>query len=203
MTVLDRRAALALTAAALAAPGVLAEAADAELRRPVDALCAALIDVMRRAAELGFDGRRSRLAPVVDATFAFPVMARAIIGPAWAQTPADERERFTVAFRAFTVATFAQRFAGWSGERFEVADEVRLVGGGGIVASRLLRGDGGEPVQLDYLVRKDASGPRIVDIYLQGTISEVATKRAEFGALLRRDGMAKLIETIEARTPRG
>ena len=37
---------------------------------------------------------------------------------------------------------------------------------------------------------------KIVDIYLSGTISELATQRSEFGAILKSGGPAALIESL-------
>jgi len=53
-------------------------------------------------------------------------------------------------------------------------------------------------VVLSYLVR----GGRIVDIYLTGTISELASRRSEFASLLRQGGAGRLTEELNTRTAR-
>jgi phospholipid transport system substrate-binding protein len=46
----------------------------------------------------------------------------------------------------------------------------------------------------------DAAGtPRIIDVFLNGTISQVATTRSEFTAVLREGGAAGLIALLGKR----
>ena len=52
-----------------------------------------------------------------------------------------------------------------------------------------------EPVVLSYLVR----GGRIVDVYLT-TISELASRRSEFNALMRDGGAARVTEELQRRS---
>ena len=46
----------------------------------------------------------------------------------------------------------------------------------------------GEPVKVDYMMRRNGDSWLISDIYLDGAISEVATRRSEFATILRNDG---------------
>ena len=43
---------------------------------------------------------------------------------------------------------------------------------------------------------------KVVDIYLSGTISELATQRSEFGAILKSGGPAALIESLRQQIDR-
>ena len=62
------------------------------------------------------------------------------------------------------------------------------------------RTGGQEPVVLSYLLR--GNPPRIVDIYLTGTISELASRRAEFTALIREGGAQRVIQELQGRAAR-
>jgi phospholipid transport system substrate-binding protein len=53
-----------------------------------------------------------------------------------------------------------------------------------------------DPVTLNYLMRGSGDTWKIVDIYLSGTISELATQRSEFGAILKSGGPAALIQSL-------
>ena len=57
----------------------------------------------------------------------------------------------------------------------------------------------GEPVNVDYMMRRNGDRWLISDIYLDGAISEVATRRSEFAAILRTDGVDGLITNYPAR----
>jgi phospholipid transport system substrate-binding protein len=94
-----------------------------------------------------------------------------------------------------TIATYASRFDDYSGQSFEIEPEVQARNTGRIVRTRLLRPKE-EPVTLNYLMRGSGETWKIVDIYLSGTISELATQRSEFGAILKQGGPAALIESL-------
>ena len=50
-------------------------------------------------------------------------------------------------------------------------------------------------------MRQDAAGAwKVIDVYLSGTISELATRRSEFAAVLQRDGADGLVHLLEQRT---
>ena len=70
--------------------------------------------------------------------------------------------------------------------------------GGVMVKSQIIKANG-EPVQVDYLMRRNGEGRLISDIHLDGAISEVATRRSEFGAILRTDGVDGLIAALNRK----
>jgi hypothetical protein len=57
-----------------------------------------------------------------------------------------------------------------------------------MVHSQIIKANG-EPVKVDYVMRRNGEGWLISDIYLDGAISEVATRRSEFAAILKNDGI--------------
>ena len=69
-------------------PARTAEDAPAEL---VGRRNTALIEVMREAEVLGFQGRYDRLAPVLTAAFDFPLLARVSVGRHWRELDEDAR----------------------------------------------------------------------------------------------------------------
>ena len=157
-----------------------------------------LLGVMKEGPKLGFAGRYDRLKPAIEAAFNLPLMSRLSVGPQWQSLSPDEQARLTQAFSAFTISTYANRFDDYSGERLEVLPETGQAAGGIIVQSRLVKSDG-EPVSLNYLMRQDEGRWQIVDVFLSGTISELATRRSEFTSVLRRDGAQGLLQLLDRR----
>jgi phospholipid transport system substrate-binding protein len=158
-----------------------------------------LLAIMKEAKRLSFDQRYSRLAPAVSRSFDLPLMTRIAIGPGWAQIPADQQQRLTAAFSRYTVSVYANRFDDFTGEKFEVEPRSVTNANGVIVNSRLIKSNG-EPVVLNYLLHQDgAGGWKIIDVYLSGTISELATRRSEFASVLQRGGAEGLVQMIEQR----
>jgi phospholipid transport system substrate-binding protein len=199
---LNRRQALLGAAAMLAGLALPARvaAADADpAAAPIRAFYDALLASMKQAEQLGVRGRYDKLAPVIRSTFDLAAMTRIAVGPEWTSIPAEQQTALLDGFARMTIATYASRFDGYSGQSFEVDPEVQSRNNDHIVRTKLIRPKE-EPVTLNYLMRGSGNTWKIVDIYLSGTISELATQRSEFGAILKAGGPAALIESLKQQT---
>ena len=157
-----------------------------------------LLQVMQQAKALGLKGRYEKLDPAIHKAFNLPLMTRLSVGLDWQKLNPDEQKRLIAAFSDLSVSTYAARFDGYSGEHFDVNPSPAPTAGGVIVDTKLVQ-TSGEPVQLNYLMREGDVGWQILDVFLKGTISELATRRSEFSAVLRRDGAQALVQLIENR----
>ncbi|MDB5375494.1 MAG: hopanoid biosynthesis associated rane protein HpnM [Belnapia sp.] len=191
---MNRIARRTLLAAILACP-VAAQAQAQAQTRVVDRLHASLLDVMKNARALGVRGRERQLRPVMEAAFNLPAMTRIAVGPPWTGLSADQQQALVAAFSDWSIATYASRFDGFGGESFETLGETPRPNGDVLVNTRLNRPNDA-PVLLNYLLRDG----RIVDVYLTGTISELASRRAEFTAILREGGADRLVAELRRRT---
>ena len=156
-----------------------------------------LLDTMQHAAALGVKGRYQKLEPIVFKTFDVPYMARLSIGPSWASLTPDQKKRAARAYGRYVAAVYATRFDGYSGERFEILGEQKIKRGT-LVKSQIVKSDG-EPVSISYLVHDNAVGYQVRDVYLTGTISELATRRSEFAGILRSNGIDGLIASLNKK----
>jgi len=183
---------------AIATPGALAmNAAGSDTVR---SLYDALLANMRAGASLGADGRYARIAPVVQRVFDMRFMTRLAIGPEWERLAEPQRRQVSDAFERYVAAIYAERFDRYSGETLRVTGE-QPSAGAMIVTTEIVKSDG-EPVRLNYLLHQNGGGWQIADVYLNGTISELATHRSEFGAILRAQGIDGLIVMLNAKTDR-
>jgi phospholipid transport system substrate-binding protein len=160
---------------------------------------ASLLEVMKRADELGYQGRYDTLAPVVRETFDVAFMAAKTIGSTWRRLDSAERKRWVEAFEGYTVSNFADRFDGFSGETLEIVGEKPASHETLVVLTRLTR-PGDDDVELNYRMRDAGGGWRVVDIYADGTVSEVALRRSEYASVLKQGGIEKLIASVNAKT---
>ncbi len=183
---------------AAAAALLLAAAPSAPPRAAIERLHAALLESMQNADALGFTGRYRTLAPVLTESFDLAFMARVSVGRYWSELDAGQQEKLADAFARFTVATYAGRFDGYSGERFEIVGDEPGPRDSMVVKTHLIKADG-EPIALDYLLRGGETGWRIVDVYLTGRFSELALRRAEYTSVLGRQGFDALLAAIEDR----
>ena len=162
----------------------------------VETLHEALLAVMRDAAELSVEERYARLAPTLSATYDFQTMTRLAVGSAWTEASPEQRSALIQAFGRLSIATYAKRFSGYSGERFETVAEKSGPRGTTLVETRLVR-PADPPVPLTYVLQKQERGFRIIDVILEGAISELAVRRSEYSQVLRQggvDGLTRLLD---------
>jgi phospholipid transport system substrate-binding protein len=155
-----------------------------------------LMPTIQQAARLSVRERDKRFSPVFAAVFDIPTMTRLAVGPAWKNFSAEQQAAARDAFAGFIVAEYASQIKDYSGESFVVDPQTtpESRGGGEIVKTKLLQ-PGGRVVNINYLVRRE----RVVDIYLNGTISDLAMRRDEFASVIAAGGADALIKRLQDR----
>ena len=156
-----------------------------------------LLDTMQHATALGAKGRYQKLEATILKTYDVPFMARLAIGPTWAGLTPDKKRAAAQAYGRYVTAVYASQFDGYSGEKLEVLGEQK-VRRGTMVKSRIVKSDG-EPVTLNYLVHDNQIGYQVRDVYETGTISQLATQRSDFSAILRSGGIDGLIAALNKK----
>ncbi len=160
----------------------------------------ALITAMKAGKAAGIQGRIALIGAAVDKAFDLPEMTRLVLGSAGKTLPPEDVTRIAESFRAYTVASYAKNFDGFSGEHFDI-DEPRQGGGAAIVVpSRLIASDGALPVELDFVMKAAPDHWRVTDVLADGAVSQMAAKRAEFVPILRKDGADGLVAALDAKT---
>ena len=163
----------------------------------VQGLYDVLLSTMKNGHTLGDSGRFVQLEPVIRRTFDVATMARLSVGPAWAGLTEAQQQQITEGFGRYISAIYADRFDSYAGQKLEVTDE-QPNPAGVIVRSQIIKANG-DPVKVDYLMRRNGEAWLISDIYLDGAISEVATRRSEFGAILKSQGVDGLIAALNRK----
>jgi phospholipid transport system substrate-binding protein len=191
-------AAALLVAAATRAPADPTAPEPAAAAQAIEGLYAVLLAAMKDAERLGYEGRLREIGPTLRARYDFPFMAEKSVGRSWKQLDEAQRAKLVDAFARLAVATYAARFDGFDGERFETLGTEAATHDTLLVKTRIVRGSG-ETVPLDYRMRPAGGEWRIIDVFLNGTVSELALRRAEYGSRLKRDGFDALLATIEEK----
>jgi len=171
-------------------------------RKPIEQLYAVLIECLKNADALGLEGRRAKIAPAVAAGYDLPFMAEKILGRHWTTLDEADHERWTAAFGRLTVATYAERMTGFTGQVFEVLKVEPSQHDTAVVYTQVVTPKE-PPIAINYRMRPDADGWRIIDVYLNGTVSELALRRSEYAAVLQRDGFEKLVASIDDKIKAG
>ncbi len=163
----------------------------------VQGLYDALLSTMKNGRILGQSGRFTQLDPVIRRSFDIASMARLSVGPSWAGLSEPQRQQMTESFGRYISAIYADRFDSYAGQKIEVTGE-QPGPSGVMVRSQIIKANG-EQVEVDYMMRRSGDSWLISDIYLDGAISEVATRRSEFAAILKNDGIDGLIAALNRK----
>jgi phospholipid transport system substrate-binding protein len=162
----------------------------------VEKLHGALLEAMKGGAKMGFAGRKALLDPIVRETYDLPAMARVATGAAWQKMSEDEKKQVVEAFSDWTVATYASQFKSYDGEKFVTKREAEAARGRHAVDTQIVP-KGEDPTELNYQLREDAGHWKIIDVYLDGSVSQLALRRNEFAAVLAKGGVAALVTQMK------
>lgn len=163
----------------------------------VENLHAELLVVMTQADALGYKGRYERLAPVVNSTYDLPFIAKTVVGRYWKKFSPEEKLEFVETFANLSIATYADRFNGYSGERFKTISEVELQSGRILVKTVLVKLSG-EQVELDYILHRHSDKWRIINVIAQG-VSDLSLKRADYTSYLKKNSFDDLLSKINQK----
>jgi phospholipid transport system substrate-binding protein len=156
-----------------------------------------LLQTMKTGPALGAAGRYRALQPAVAETFDLPYMTTLAVGPKWADLSPSERAQVISAFQNYTVANYANQFDAYNGQQFRVSGEQRR-DTDTIVDTDIVKGDG-TSVAVKYRMHSADGNWRIIDVYLDGSISQLAIRRSEFSSVLNQQGVDGLIATLNQK----
>jgi phospholipid transport system substrate-binding protein len=201
-----RRKLLAALAAAAMAPGAIVRAQTADPgAQTIDSFDDALLGVMKQGKSLGVQGRYQRLEPAVQAAFDLSTMTRFAVGPTWAMFAPPDQTSLVRAFGRLTTANYAKNFDSYDGEKFTVDARIDTRGPDKLVRSHILSPKD-KPVDLTYRMRQAGDGRwKIIDVYYNGSVSELAARRSDFAASVAKGPQALLtkIDALSDKLMRG
>jgi phospholipid transport system substrate-binding protein len=198
---LERRPFLAGCLATLLVPyAVRTEAAPslAEVFAPVSALDTGLLAVMKAGESVPFPRRYAMLEPVVMQSFDLPRILQMAVGFGWSDLPLAQRQQLLDVFRRYTVASYVSNFDNYSGQEFHILPRLRAVGQQQVVGTEIVPREG-KPHRIDYVLRQNGANWQVVDVLLDGTISQVAVQRSDFSSLLLSGGAPALIAALKKK----
>ncbi|MEE3329049.1 MAG: ABC transporter substrate-binding protein [Myxococcota bacterium] len=184
-----------------AASEVPAETPGAETSAPQDVvneLHAGLLKTMQESKGTGFQERFDNLKPVVSETFDVNFMGSKSVGRHWKKLTPEEQQLWLDKFVSYITANYVGNFNQFDGESFEVLGEEEAQRSTRIVLTRL-NVPGGEDVLFNYRLRMTPEGWQIIDIYLKGTVSELALRRSDFTTTLKNKGFPVLASTVDKK----
>ena len=158
-----------------------------------------LVKVMKVSETLDTQQRYNKLEPTLGASFHFPLMVQIAVGTYWRDAGQELRLKVTNSFRRLSISTLATLFDGYSGESFEYRKKILGPYATVLVVTNLLKSDKTR-IEISYVTRKFPNGWRIIDVILDGGISELKVRQSEYRQILKTDGISGLIDLLDKKT---
>lgn len=186
------RSTLAASLLCVSAP-LWAQAAD-PARAPVQTLDDGLLAILKTP---GYAARAARIGPVVDQVYDVALITRLSVGSGWTKIAPADQTALVAAMRRLTIAQYASNFSGFSGQSFAIDPKVEARGGDRLVRTTLKQPKD-DTVSIGYRLRESDGRWKVVDVYYNNAVSQLATRRADFGSVFARGGAKALIAHLEA-----
>jgi phospholipid transport system substrate-binding protein len=138
-----------------------------------------------------------KVLPYID----FEDATRLAVGRSWSQATPEQKKRLVAEFRNMLVRTYSNAIQAYQGQTLKVLpSRGEPKGDEATVRTQFVRA-GGQPLPIDFQMRKTEKGWRVFDISVEG-VSLVLTYRSEFDAVVKQQGIDGLIKRLaDKNTP--
>ena len=153
---------------------------------------------LRDNLDMPFEVREAAFRKVMVRGFDIPIVGRFVLGRHWRTATKEQRREYMSVFVDFIVRVYASRFDSYGGELFTARSVIDDESGDKIVRAQIVRPSGGDPISVDFRVRKRDEGYKVIDISVEG-ISMLHTHRVEFASVVNRKGIDGLLSDLRAR----
>ena len=134
---------------------------------------------------------------VVKNSYDLEKMGKIIIGIDWKQIDTKTQKEFINVFKRFISVNYFRRFNKINELDFE-HQTVKVIGEKFKLARVILTADN-EKFKIDYLLGFKNEKWKIFDVLLDGSISEVATKKSDFKKIIKEEGVTGLVKNLRIR----
>jgi phospholipid transport system substrate-binding protein len=126
-------------------------------------------------------------------------VARFVMGQYWRQATDQQKAEYLKKYDQFLVSHYAANFTDYTSGSFHVTGVKDDGNDESTVSMEIASAEGpnGDPILVDYRVRKTGGGFKIFDVIVEG-VSLITTQRSEFGAVIQRNGIDYLIENLSS-----
>lgn len=198
MRLFSRRTVLVLGLGGVAALPGRSRAADVQtVAAPIATLDNALLGIMKAGKATPFTQRYQTIAPIIRRVFDLTQILQVSVGPSWNSMSTQQQGLLLGEFERYTVANYVSNFDNYNGQRFEIAPTLRPIGADQVVQTTLISAT--DQTRIDYVMRGQGGGWRVVDVLLDGTISRVAVQRSDFRSTLASGGAPGLIALLQQK----
>lgn len=149
--------------------------------------------------EKSFVDRLEIIKKEINQTFNYKRMMQFIYGRKWNKLESNQKDIISETFLNFISATYTKRFHMIDGLNFEYLESKKTDDGMILVNTNLLIPNE-DSVKFKYVFINEEDDWKILDILINGTISEIATKKSEYSKIIKSEGVDGLIKKLSEKT---
>ena len=150
--------------------------------------------------ETSLEKREAVLADILSRGFALPLIARFVLGRYWRPATPDQRDTYVDLFGRFVIKSYSRHLGGFAGSSFDIVG-AEPIGKSDFLVTTILHRKTGSPFKAGWRVRLIEDQHKIIDVMVEG-ISMAVSQRQEFGSVLKRDGVERLLQILSAKVGR-
>ena len=140
----------------------------------------------------------SEFLKIVESSYNVEKMISAIIGGRWKNISDQNKDRLQKSFRKYIAKNYILRFRGIKNLEFGKL-EINQAGKNYRMAKTKLIINSKDIVPLNYLLDQTNNSWKIFDVLIDGSISEIATKKSEFKNFINQGDLTPLLEALRKK----
>ena len=141
----------------------------------------------------------NKLKKIIVNVYDYEKMIKMIVGmDNWKTINTEQRIELIETFQIYISYNYIKRFSNINNFSFELRDYQDIGKKYKLVRTYLVISKD-EKIQIDYLFRNIDKEWKIFDVLLDGTISEIATKKSEFSSIIKENGISTLANSIKEK----
>lgn len=144
-------------------------------------------------------GNQKKILALVDAKvlphFDFTRMTQLAAGKHWRTATPEQKKVLVAEFRNMLVRTYAKAFSEYRNQTIDVLPFKMAADATDATVKTAINKPGGQPISVDYEMRKSADGWKAFDIIIGG-VSMVMSYRGTFDSEVQQNGIEGLIKTL-------
>ena len=167
------------------------------IQEPINQLHETLINIMVISDTTSFEERYTYLEPVINKNFDIALISKVILGRYWKSIDEEIKVRFINLFNRLTISTYISRFNSYENQIFKNISIEQLKENRYLVKTEFIRLKK-KPISFNYIIQKNGKKWRIISVIANG-INDLSLKRAEYAAVIKKDGVEVLIKKLEQK----
>jgi len=141
--------------------------------------------------------REAKIRALLQSNFDFYRIGRFVMGQGWPKASKAQQKEFLILFQENVLRIYSRRLGGYVGQSFKVTGAEALGKKDALVRTVITR-PSGPPIKAGWRVRETPNGFKILDVMVAG-LSMITTQRAEYGSVVKSQGVNGLIEGLRLR----